>query len=170
MGCVTAWLGAYVGMWICRMIFVSLLLHIDAFTPTFNSFFSWTGIVEEVQFAWIGPLDAVGHAFRTAFTKAHTALLLGSFLVYVLFLLRAILRRHTRKPDWVFLPVALIPIVWMIVASKPTTWHIFFQYRSLVVFLFACGAFAVSIVGTKTMRCTRTFYIDKNVRKEQTGK
>jgi len=152
MGCVAAWFGAYAGMWICRMALVSLFLHIDAFSSTFNSLFRWTGIVEEATYAWIGPLDAIGRAFQTAFTKAHTALLLGSFLVYAMFLVRAILRHHARKPDWMFLPVALIPIVWMIAASKPTTWHIFFQYRSLVVFLFACGAFAVSMLEMKTMR------------------
>lgn len=142
--CIIAWLCSYIGMWLFRMVLVSLFLHIDAFTPTFQSFFNWTGITRLEEHSWIGIFDAIEASFHVIFTKAHLLLLLSGFVIYIIFLTSAIRRRRIQKPDLLFLSVAIIPMIWMIAASIPTTWHIFFQYRSLVVFLFACFSTAIS--------------------------
>ena len=143
--CILAWFGSYIGMWMIRLALVSLFLNINAFVPVLDLVFKWTGVAKNESYAYLGPFDGIKRSFHTAFTRTKKVLLISGIVCYVVFLARAIHLRVIKKPNYLFLPSGIIPIVWMIITAKATAWHTHFQYRSVAVILFACFSFALSV-------------------------
>lgn len=135
------WLVAYIAMWLAKLVLTTALTNENAFTEAFDRIKTWVfepSLNDEV--ADLIPLALFYCAINLVdlVPLALEGVLLLGYVVYII-------RKHPGRRIWrerfVYLLVALLPVLWIIVTAKPSYSHMYFQYRGLGVTLFAVIVF-----------------------------
>ena len=157
------WFGAYVLMWISKMVLTELFTKEEAFTIGFGKLGSWLGFGSQVKEAgFYSPIVAL---VRVA--AAVAADVKGAVVIVIAVVILACLALWAWKTGRVnktqcakcYLPllIAGLPVLWFIVACEPTASHYWFQYRSIAVSYWAIGAYAsLVITGRRGINCNET--------------
>ena len=124
---VLAWLSAYVLVWAARLTLVELFTEDAAFTAAFSKFTSWTGIVDDGVHSAFTPAKTASLVFQQLFTPQNIFCLSLMVAVWVFAMVRALVRKTVRTPRPLLLLVAVIPVIWMLAASRATGNHFWFQ-------------------------------------------
>lgn len=133
--CLLAWAAAYLGMWIAKLLLVTVFSDLNGFASAFEKFSYWmsganaSGETQNYLFlalknCFISITDYVPFAFELAFLIAFTVRVIRKKIP---------IQQLTRCGA--YLAVALLPVLWIAASAKPAYLHMWFQYRSLAVFL-----------------------------------
>ncbi|MDO4572375.1 MAG: hypothetical protein Q4C13_03325 [Clostridia bacterium] len=148
--CALAWFAAYALFWIGKMGATTLLSDQNGFADAFGSLLFRLGAGAEAaampELSY-NPLTALARCFARLVLDnlAASMALLGAIgLVWLILFFRRGARLPRFQAAAVYLCVALLPILWFVVAAQPTIIHARFQYRQLAAFLFAGGAFILA--------------------------
>lgn len=143
---ILSWLVGYGLFWIIRLLLVQLFTeHDDTISKAFEKLFTWTGTASDDPYSKYTIQYSMQLCFETLF-KPHNALLFGAISsFYGIALLRHCAQHSVSKPTWLCMLVALMPLIWIMVVSRATGNHYWFQYRLLAVFVFAIFSFIGSM-------------------------
>lgn len=133
------WLLGYVLCWLVKLSLTTALTSVNGFKEGFSRFSMWmlegSGSQERDLLL---PLKAVFYNVINIADLVPTVLLGVLLCLYAL----AQVRRKRRNEGWisgygVYILVAALPIVWFLIAAKPSFGHAYFQYRSVGVSVFS---------------------------------
>lgn len=128
------WFGSYVSMWLVKLSLTTLFTDQNAFGTAWQATEERLGIIKDptVMFRYDKVL-AIVSSFKHLFDWP----MLVIFAVVLLIAAVVMLLLRTKKASYarafVLLGVALLPIVWTLVATQPMVMHAHFQYRILAV-------------------------------------
>ena len=139
-----AWLSAYVGIWLMKLLATALLTGLDVVTTTMETVRASIGIATESS-------GIVATFAACAENIATPEIVVALGIVCVVGAVRLV-RNPDRKADfkqsWIFLVIGALSLVWIIFAKR-TLEHVHFQYRTLGVLLLGILAFIASASGRK---------------------
>lgn len=138
-----AWLAGYGCMWLAKLTLTTIFTSEDALQIGFQSFVSRVGIEKSMETEkYYNPLLALYNVAWTLMAdnsgiKIYFAVGFGTIIVCII----QFVRRKMNFKDLIYrkeyVLVAFLPILWFCVAAQPTAIHHYFQYRTIVVFLWA---------------------------------
>lgn len=132
-----AWLIAYVAMWIAKLALTAAFTGGGAFTEAFERLGAW--MLEPAasgEGASLIPLAL----FYCAINLVDLVPLILEGALLIGFAIRVLVKRPGKRvwrEQLVYLFVAMLPLLWIAAAAKPSYDHMYFQYRGLGVTLFA---------------------------------
>ena len=140
--CAAAWFIGYVGMWISKLLITSVFTDIHGLQ---NGFTSASGWLRNRQ-SYNGPIDAIQAVFRALYVDEAGACIVAAALIVILAIWIYQLVRRGIKPGRLLeqkvpLVLAALPLIWFAIASKPTVHHFGFQYRSIVLTIWAMAMY-----------------------------
>lgn len=128
------WFAAYVSMWIVKLTITTVFTDQNAFASAWGAAAERLGIVKQPQFLFRYDKPA---AIISAFKHLFDWPMLAIFAVVVLAAVIVAIVLRTDKKSYmrglVMLAVAMLPILWTLVATQPMIMHAHFQYRILAV-------------------------------------
>lgn len=142
---ILAWCSGYGFMWLSKLILTSIFTSENAFDKAFYAFSSWvtpqssSGSTTEGY----GPISSLYYVLLSLVSDKDGAFI---FLLVVLALLIVFFIRFRKAKltpthllkHYMLVLIALLPVLWFIIAARPTVVHHHFQYRSILVSLWAC--------------------------------
>ncbi len=131
---VGVWFGSYVSMWIVKLVLTSLFTNQDAFGSAWGATVERLGIEKSPEYLYrYDKVEALISPFKHLFDWP----MLVIFVVILLIAGVVMLLLRTKKDSYargiVMLSIAMLPIVWTLVATQPMIMHAHFQYRILAV-------------------------------------
>ena len=139
-----AWMSAYVGIWLMKLLATALLTGLDVLTATMETVRASIGIAAESS-------GIVATMTACAENIATPEIMVALGIVCVIGVIRWI-RNPDRKADlqqsWVFLIIGALSLIWILFAKR-TLEHVHFQYRTFGVLLLGILAFIASVSGGK---------------------
>ncbi len=128
------WFAAYLSMWLVKLTLTSLFTDQNAFASAWGSAAVRLGIVKEAEYLFrYDKLAAIVSAFKHLFDWPMLFIAALAALAALIVMLRLRAGRHARAQSVAMLLVALLPILWTLVATQPMMMHAHFQYRILAV-------------------------------------
>ncbi len=147
--CFSAWLGAYVLMWLANMGLVALFTDFAVWPLAMEALGTALGI----GVARVNILDALSAIFTNLVT-IECALCLVGFIIAWPFMMDTRAKRATGyRQGRIFLLVALLPVLWCVISANSTYFNAYYQYRTLMV----------SIFGVLCFYAKPTQYMEKNM-------
>lgn len=138
-----SWTVGYGGMWAAKLLLTSLLTGADGIGTGMDSFMGRMGITQtEGLESYYNPIVALYTVAKSLFSDERgKSILLGACVALAIFALIQFLR--CKRGFWdlfshkELLVIALLPILWFMVAAQPTGNHHWFQYRGIAVTFWA---------------------------------
>lgn len=128
------WFAAYVSMWLVKLTLTTLFTDQNAFASAWGSAVVRLGIEKAPEY--LIRYDKIA-AIVTAFKHLFDWPMLVIFAVVLLAAAAAMALMRTSRESYmrglVMLAVAMLPILWTLVATQPMNMHAHFQYRILAV-------------------------------------
>ncbi|MGN1020862.1 MAG: hypothetical protein ACI4O7_10915 [Aristaeellaceae bacterium] len=151
--CLLAWFAAYGLFWLIRLLLVWIFTGDNAAAIAFDRVKTWTGSQANEMYDAFTPMRALSLVFEMLFQKHNVFCFTLLGIAYAVVLIVAILRRQARVPSFLYLAVAVMPLLWTLVASRATGNHFWFQYRLLAVLVFAIMTFLADALQPRDIRC-----------------
>lgn len=154
MKCFLAWGLAYAGMWIMRMVLVTIFTQINGFLIV-RRFADYAGIINDII-----PKTTLMNVLMQAIVvfMSKPTVVVGGISLFIWFMLLVKRRKEINAAGVVrgsiFLVLALLPIAWISASSKAFSIHFWFQYRSLSLTVFGIYCFLYQIVFIRENRDT----------------
>jgi hypothetical protein len=131
---VGVWFSSYVSMWIVKLVLTSLFTNQDAFGSAWGATVERLGIEKSPEYLYrYDKVEALISPFKHLFDWP----MLVIFAVILLVAGVVMLLLRTKKDSYargiVMLGIAMLPILWTLVATQPMIMHAHFQYRILAV-------------------------------------
>jgi hypothetical protein len=128
------WFAAYASMWIVKLAITTIFTDQNAFASAWGATIERVGIVKAPEYLFRYDKPA---AIMSAFKHLFDWPMLAIFAVVVLAAVIVMIVLRTDKKSYmrglVMLAVAMLPILWTLVATQPMIMHAHFQYRILAV-------------------------------------
>lgn len=151
-----SWLAGYVIMWLMKLSLTSMFTPINGLLDGFSAFTRRVGIEKIPTLSqYYNPLMALEGVFRSFF-GSKSILIFFIFIFSVIALPLFIHMVYRRKIGaWInnhniYITLALLPLIWFILAAQPTSIHAYFQYRSISVTVYCL--FVVFFGSLKTLK------------------
>lgn len=128
------WFSSYFSMWITKLVLTTIFTDQDAFGSAWGATAERLGIVKQPEFLFrYDKVEAILSPFRHLFDWPMLIIFAIILLVagVVMLLLRTNKKSYAR--GLVMLFIAMLPIIWTLVATQPMIMHAHFQYRILAV-------------------------------------
>lgn len=148
----STWLAGYICSWIAKLLLTTLLTPYDAISNGINSVSRWLG-TDEIGIA--GLVRTIIAAFKNIamaiFGDKEGLLTIAIFAVILLaatifIILRGRLVIIGIGKHAALLLIVLFPVIWFVVASRPTAGHFWFQYRSVCVCYWGILAYLTLVI------------------------
>lgn len=137
------WFSGYVSMWLANLVLTSMLTDADGLGGGISSFFGRIGIEKTAELeSYYNPITAL-RTVAVSLYSDHNGLYVYFIAVCVILAVVLFKLLHNKKTIHDFLEhklliiVALLPILWFIIAAQPTANHHWFQYRGIAVTFWA---------------------------------
>lgn len=146
-----AWAAGYFGAWLFKMLATTLLTDQNALESGFTRLLYWAS-AEEMSGT---PHLAMKAIFYNLINIVDIVPLLaegGLLIVWLICFVRNPARKDAFLRNLPYLALAFLPFLWFAVAAAPSYGQAYFQYRSLVMFLFGGLIFLVRTAGWDTPR------------------
>jgi hypothetical protein len=144
--CLLGWFGGYAGAWMMKLLATTLLTPINAIEDGFTRLGYWM-LPGQGTTDLLLPFKAV---YWNALNLLDVVSLAAEGLILLLYILCVLRKRPARNVfplSAVYLAIALLPLLWFMVAARPSYEQFYFQYRSLGVSLFAGLVFLILTAG-----------------------
>lgn len=143
---VTHWLCAYGGMWLTKLVLVTVFTDVNGIANGLKSFSNCVGLVDNPSYQSYSLGKALNQVVKVLCSDEVGGKILVLVLAAAIVVLPvALMRKHVRWSNCMthisLLAVAALPIAWFVVAGRPLINHAYFQYRSITVTFFAAAAF-----------------------------
>lgn len=145
------WMGGYIGMWIAKLALTTMFTGLNGFQN------AWASVVYRLgrQKGQSGGEEyGPGRALRSVWEILYSDEMGRQIILALCVLLTACLivvsfRKKVRLSAWMehksLLVVAVLPLIWFMVAAQPTSIHACFQYRSVALCFWAGAVFFLSV-------------------------
>ena len=151
------WGIGYVGMWIAKLLLTSLLTPASGLGTGFTAFAERIGITKMAGFeSYYNPMKSLYTVALSLFSDEQGKLMLALAIVvtfaclFIRFLrVKPGIRQFFRHIELVI--IAMIPVIWFMVAAQPTANHHWFQYRSIAVSFWAGFAYLQYLLKAPTV-------------------
>ncbi len=142
------WGVGYFGIWIGKWALGSVITGVNLFKSAVKAATSRTSTTTAIE--EISRTAAIKGAFGEIFTNPICWMLsIATIAIVVLLVMKKIkLNKQEAQSNLGILIISLIPLVWYIIFANHSTWHLFFTYRTLSVFIFAIICYITSILET----------------------
>ncbi len=142
--CLLAWAAAYVGSWLCKLALTELCTDEPAWRTAMASFAGRLGLsgTGEYDASFYSPLRALRLCAANLLSPGSAVLFLGIAALLLWRFLRAGDKRALLAAAPGYLALALVPVIWIMVAAQPSIIHEYFQYRTLTGTVFAACCMA----------------------------
>ena len=140
------WGIGYFGIWIGKWILGSAITRKNLFKSAIKAAASRTSTTTAIE--EISRTAAIEGAFEEVFTNPICWILsIIAIIIIILLLMKKIkFNKQKAKSNLGMFIISLIPLVWYIIFANHSTWHLFFTYRTLSIFIFAILCYVASIL------------------------
>ena len=144
-----AWFSGYLLMWLSKLVLTTLFTEQNAIQNGLGSLLMWLGADGfALTNGAYSPAMALQQVINALCQDRDGMIFLGGMLIAVLgyALINTLGRKFCWRvliQNWPVLLIGTMPVVWFAVSAEPTTVHYWFQYRSVVVCLWALFSFVV---------------------------
>ena len=138
------WMAGYGLMWIAKLLLAQLLTTEETLKNGARSLFHNTA--RKVDDYWGMLLDVYNKIKLTVIADEAwcNVFSVGILVLIILILWRIWKRTASFRIVWERVPlllIAIMPLLWFVIAARPLVNHYYFQYRSIAVFFWAVGAY-----------------------------
>lgn len=148
--CALFWFLGYCILWLSRLLLASIVLRSNVFEAAFGKLMIWTGIEFDSRYVNFSVLDSLKLNFRGLINSSNLVIWAVSAVIFVV--THTINRGlNSLQRSRIFsLLIATLPVVWIVVSYKASSNHFWFQYRSLLLFVFGVFSFIISVIEQKS--------------------
>lgn len=144
LGCALYWLIGYGATWLIRLALVSIAMREDIFTLALNKLFVWTGIEQSSQYSDHSLFSAMRSNIMGILNVPNVLMYFASVVAIAVLFIKRGLQHRLQRPKFVYLLIAILPVVWLAVSYKAASVHYWFQFRSLFLLIFGGFVFLSS--------------------------
>ena len=145
LACLGGWLLGYIGGWLVKMLLTTLFTPYNGLSDGLTRLAYW--FRPEGESDPLLPLKAVFYCFINIVDLVPLVVEAVLLLTYCVCLLRRRPGRGAIAGSLIYLAVAALPVLWFLVAARPSYEQFYFQYRSLGVFLLGGLVFLIKSAG-----------------------
>lgn len=145
------WLIGYVMMWIAKLTLTTIFTDYNGLQNGLKAFSQRVGInkLEGLE-EYYSPTLALKNVFEVILPNREDKILFCILLalgiiVMIVMIQKKCVSLYELKKYLPLLILAVIPIIWFVVAAEPTAIHAWFQYRNIALTYWALGAFLCGI-------------------------
>ncbi|MCL2810651.1 MAG: hypothetical protein FWD25_02040 [Clostridia bacterium] len=144
--CLVAWLLSYALMWFAKLALTTLFTPVNGFENGFSSMIRRMGIIKIEQLSRHYDVKrALKACFHNLlpFVENRVVLIFAALalVTWAVAFIRCKSRKESFKQAFVYVIIAVLPVMWICVAAQPSSIHAWFQYRCLGVFVLGMGCF-----------------------------
>lgn len=141
-----SWLAGYGGMWIVKLVLVTVFTDVNGLQNGIDAFFKCIGVTKIPRYETYNFGQALEEIKKVLYSDdAGRKIVLAVLAVLAFALLIISVRKRVRfaelRSHAVLLAVAAVPVLWFAVGGRPIVNHAYFQYRSVVVIFWAVSVF-----------------------------
>ena len=144
LNCTLYWLVGYGATWLIRLALVSVTMQENVFATALDKMSVWTGIAQDSRYADGSVLGAMRSNLMGILNVPNAMMYFASAVAIVVLLIKRCQQRRLQRPQFVYLLVAALPILWLAVSYKAACVHYWFQFRSLFILIFGGLLFILS--------------------------
>lgn len=152
------WLVSYGMMWIVKLVLTDIFTSQNALKRGLRSMFRWIGVAgyekDGASYDILKTFERLWQVITSADKEGEKIVILTCLLVVTFIAVSIICKKiawNVCKRNIGFLVLAILPIVWFIITAEPVRVHFWFQYRSIVLFYWALGAYLCLIFAPKSI-------------------
>lgn len=141
--CMGTWVLGYLMTWIVNVLFSTLLLGNEDLKATMSVIYYRLDKSEKimspalsVKHYFIQGYRAVRDSLRELFATPHGEIFMAFSSVWLVLFILFKKKWNDLKMSLSFVAVLFFPIIWYLIASKPTRHHLYFQYRGVILWIF----------------------------------
>lgn len=149
------WALGYFGIWVGKWIIGSIITGDNLFNSAMDAASTRASSMAGMQD--LPRYYPITQAFEQIFIQPVWLVLVIIVIVIIVMLARkklVIEKERLLKNLWMLI-IAVIPMVWYLVLTNHSAWHMFFTYRAMGVFIFAIGCYVTSLLDVRDEKLSK---------------
>ena len=143
--CLLAWLAAYLGMWLCKLTLTQLFTNQPAFSSALKAVRFWM-IHDATTPTYFHAKNALLMCGKSLLSYELIAFSIVAAGIWLILFCKNPAKRAGFLRSICYLVLGALPVLWIIMTTRPSITHFYFQYRTLSGTIMALGGFAVCSV------------------------